>query len=60
MDFPSCTDAFCYWWTFVALFRIIKQLTDRRQTLKLQQYRRFGVVLSISLLFGVAWYFYEL
>jgi len=41
-------DTAFYWWIFVSLLRTISQLQVRKQTIKLEMYRRFLITLVVS------------
>ena len=48
-------DALFYWWTFSGLTRTLAQLSTRRQSAKLQLYRRFSQVLIASIAISGLW-----
>ncbi|KAJ1633252.1 lung seven transmembrane receptor-domain-containing protein [Pavlovales sp. CCMP2436] len=48
-------DAVFYWWIFSGLSRTLSQLASRKQTAKLDLYRRFSRVLIASIVLSAAW-----
>eukprot|EP00457_Paulinella_chromatophora_P007618 gb/GEZN01007642.1/.p1 GENE.gb/GEZN01007642.1/~~gb/GEZN01007642.1/.p1 ORF type:complete len:287 (-),score=39.79 gb/GEZN01007642.1/:249-1109(-) len=57
---PSLLDAVFYWWIFLSLARVIQSLRARRQTLKLELYWKFALVLLVSLLIAVGLALYQM
>jgi len=53
-------DAFFYWWIFSALSHTLTQLTIRKQSAKLQLYRKFSRVLAASIVFSGLWVLYQM
>jgi hypothetical protein len=53
-------DSIFYLWTFISLYDVVAQLEERRQTVKLQLYRRFIWVLGICLVFSCVWVLYQM
>lgn len=56
----SLVDVIFYMWILQALVQTIQYLDMRKQTVKLQLFRRFRVVLVISVIFSVAWAIYTM
>jgi len=48
-------DAVFYWWLFSGLARTLSQLSSRRQSAKLQLYRRFSYILLASIALSGVW-----
>merc|ERR1711871_134572 len=53
-------DAFFYLWTFMSLYDVVAYLEERRQTVKLNLFRRFIWVLATCLFFSTVWVCYQL
>jgi len=53
--FMSLVDVVFYMWILQALMQTIAYLDARKQSVKLQLFRRFRTVLIISVLFSIAW-----
>jgi len=53
-------DSVFYLWTFMSLYDVVAQLEERRQTVKLQLYRRFIWVLGTCLVLSCVWVLYQM
>jgi len=53
-------DSVFYLWTFMSLYDVVAQLEERRQTVKLQLYRRFIWVLGVCMVLSCGWVLYQM
>lgn len=53
-------DSIFYLWTFMSLYDVVAQLEERRQTVKLQLYRKFIWVLATCLFLSCVWVIYQM
>jgi len=53
-------DSIFYYWTFVSLYDVVAHLEERKQTIKLNLYRQFLVVIGVCLIFSLGWVIFQM
>merc|ERR1712166_16706 len=53
-------DSIFYYWTFVSLYDVVAGLEERKQTIKLQLYRKFLGAVAICLVFSLGWVLFQM
>jgi hypothetical protein len=53
-------DSVFYYWTFVSLYDVVAALEERKQTIKLNLYRKFLTVVATGLVFSFGWVIFQM